>query len=99
MLPVTLQSPFEVQCETYGLGDSLSLIKLKEIFLDKILKKAFVILKGFLLHFGVFNRLRSFLNGVLLYSKVDKCCPLPYSLPSGSSANHTARATARVVGI
>ena len=26
---------------------------------------------------------RSFLKRVLLYNKADKCCPLPYSLPSG----------------
>ena len=34
---------------------------------------------------------RSFLKGVLLYNKVDKCCPLPYSLSSGSSARTLRR--------
>ena len=38
-----------------------------------------------------FNLYRSFMRGVLSYNKVDKCCPLTYSLPSGSSANFTAR--------
>ena len=35
----------------------------------------------------MFNLCRSFWKGVLLYNNVDKCCPLPYSPPSGSSAN------------
>ena len=55
------------------------------------MEKAFIKLKGFLLYCGVLNLCRSFLNGILSYNKVDKCCQLPYSLPLGSSANLTAR--------
>ena len=50
------------------------------------MKKAFVKLTGFLI-----KLCRSFCKGVLSYNSVDKCCPLPYNLPSGSSAYLTAR--------
>ena len=54
-----------------------------------MIEKALVKLKGFLLYYGVFSSCISFLKRVLLYNKVDECCPLPYSLPSESSANLT----------
>ena len=53
--------------------------------------KSLCIFERFFYNGGMFNLYRLFLKGVLLYNKVDKCCPLPYSLPSGSSANLTAR--------
>ena len=54
------------------------------------MEKALVKLKGFLLYCEVFNLCRSFLKGVLLYTKVCKLLPVTLQTPFESSANFTA---------